>query len=87
MQETFAADDTAPEVRARLAVGWRAMAPARKAALVDAWSADVTALALVGLRRRHPRAGEEEIRFRLGCLLFGDAVAEQLWGPAPSERP
>lgn len=86
MQETIAAQDTAPDVRGRLVAGWRAMAPARKAALVNAWSADVAALALVGLRRRHPQAGDAEIRFRLGSLLLGEAVAEQLWGPSRSGR-
>lgn len=52
------------------------MAPAQKAALVDAWSADVAAL--VGVRRRHPHADVEEIRFQLGRLLLGDAVAQKV---------
>lgn len=78
MQNPSAAEDTTADVRSRLIRGWRAMTPARKAALVDAWSRDVTALAIVGLRRRHPGAADEEIRFRLACLLLGDSLAEQV---------
>lgn len=63
------------------------MAPAEKAALVDAWSVDVVGLALVGIRRRHPQAGAEEIRFQLGRLLLGDAVAEQVRETRRTGRP
>lgn len=73
-------EETPPEVRRRLDEGWRAMPPERKAALVDAWSADVRRLALAGVRERHPDASEEELRMRLGVLLYGEELIRAAYG-------
>lgn len=69
MHESLA-QDTPPEVRALLIAGWRAMTPAKKAELVNAWSADLFELAKAGIRMRHPDASAEEIRSLLGELLY-----------------
>ena len=37
-------------------------------------------LALSGLRQRHPRASEEELRRRLASLLLGDNLARRVYG-------
>ena len=71
-------DDTPADVRHRLIEGWRVMSPARKAALVDAWSRDCRALAMAGLRDRHPSATETELLRRLGVLLYGETVMREL---------
>lgn len=69
MHESLA-QDTPQEVRALLIAGWRAMSPAKKAELVNAWSADLFELAKAGIRMRHPDASAEEIRAHLGQLLY-----------------
>jgi hypothetical protein len=43
----------------------------------------VRALALNGLRQRHPEAGEAELRRRLAGLLYGEELAEKAYGPLP----
>lgn len=73
-------DDTPPDIRRRLVDGWRAMSPLKKAALVDAWSSDCRALAVAGLRERHPLAAHDELQLRLGSLLLGAATARQALG-------
>lgn len=78
-------DETPPEVRRRLAEGWRAMPTVRKATLIDAWSRDLRALAVAGLRERHPEEGEDELRRRLGVLLLGDEVARAALGSGPTK--
>lgn len=78
-------DETPPEVRRRLAEGWRAMPAVRKAELVDAWSRDLRALTVAGLRERHPEEGDDELRRRLGVLLLGEELARAVLGDAPAE--
>lgn len=60
------------------------MPPARKAALIDAWSRDLRVLALAGLRQRHPEDGEDELRWRLGALLLGERAARAALGDPPT---
>lgn len=79
-------DETPPEVRRRLAEGWRAMPADRKAALIDAWSRDLRALAVAGLRERHPQAGGDELRRRLGVLLLGEQAVRAAFGGVPARR-
>lgn len=73
-------EETRPEVRQRLVEGWRAMPSEQKAALVQAWSADVRAVALAGVRERHPDATEGELRMRLGVLLYGEELIREAYG-------
>ncbi len=69
--------DTTDEASAVLLEGWRLMGPARRAALVDAWSRDVRVLAEVGIQRRMPAATPSDVRIELGRLLYGEAVVNR----------
>jgi hypothetical protein len=71
--------DTAPEIdRRRLAAAWSAPAW-RKLWMAAEMSQAVRDLTLAGLRRRHPDADKQEIRFRFASLLFGSQVAHHLF--------
>ena len=70
--------DTAPDIdQRRLAAAWN-MPPWRKIRMAAEISQVARDLALAGLRRRHPDADEQEIRFRFASLLFGSQVAHAL---------
>jgi hypothetical protein len=70
--------DTAPEIdRRRLAAAWSTPAW-RKLQMAAEMSQAAQDLTLAGLRRRHPDADEQEIRFRFASLLFGSQVAQCL---------
>jgi hypothetical protein len=45
----------------------------------------VRALALAGLRDRHPNASEDELRVRLAVRLYGRAVATKLFRDVPDD--
>jgi len=54
-------------------------APAwRKLAMVDQLNQTVRTLALSGLRRRHPRACPEELKWLLAELTLGHDLAQQV---------
>lgn len=76
--------DTAPAVAAeyRRRIGRLSAAERleRAARLTDG----VRKLAIAGLRHRHPRATDAELRWRLAALLYGRTTAERLFGPLPS---
>jgi hypothetical protein len=42
-------------------------------------------LALLGIRRRHPTAAENETRARLAVRLYGRSLAERFFGPVPDD--
>ncbi len=73
--------DTSPEAEAVLVALLRQAAPWRKWEMVGEMNAAVRLLALEGLRRRFPQAGEAELRRRLADLLLGPALAEKAYGP------
>ena len=77
---TLFSSDTAPEARAALIAGLRQATPARKLEMMAQLNATVRALALAGLRRRHPQAGEDELQRRLADLLLGPELAERAYG-------
>jgi len=54
--------------------------PWRKAYLLGQMNATVKALALSGLRQRHPQASQAELRRRLADLILGDALAAHVYG-------
>lgn len=73
--------DTSPEAEAVL-MGLLREAPSwRKFAMVSQLNQTVRTLAISGLRRRYPEAGEPEIRRRLADILLGPELAEQVYGP------
>jgi hypothetical protein len=79
------AGDTHPEAMARYAERLRALGPAERLAIAAGLTQGVRALAEAGLRRRHPRAGADELRWRLAALLYGRAAADRLHGPLRSD--
>jgi hypothetical protein len=42
-------------------------------------------LAIAGIRARHPRASEQEIRTRLAVRLYGRSVGDRLFGNVPED--
>jgi hypothetical protein len=78
--------DTSPETdRWRLAAAW-SMPAWRKLRMAAEMSEATRQLTLAGLRRRHPDADEQEIRFQFALLLFGSDMAHRLCGRPPSEE-
>ena len=67
--------DTSPEAEAVLVRLWRETPGWRKWELMEDMNRTARALALAGLRRRHPDAGPEELRRRLADLLLGPELA------------
>jgi len=67
---------------------WRQAPPARKAQMIEALCEDVRALALAGVRRRHPEASPREQRLRLGALTIERElmIAAFGWDPAREGR-
>ena len=75
--------DTDPHVAAAYHRLIGAAAPAERLEQAARLSRGVRALAWAGLRRRHPRAGEEELRWRFVALCYGRDLAERTFGPCP----
>ena len=63
--------DTSPEIERSQIQAWRRMSALDKARLVDVLSRQVQALALAGIRRRHPLASERECFLRLAASKLG----------------
>lgn len=78
--------DTDPHAEAvlmellRQAPGWR------KLKMVGELNEAMRTMALAGLRQRHPRAGEAELRRRLADLLLGPDLALRAYGPLEASR-
>lgn len=72
--------DTSVEARRVQVEIWRSMSPTEKAAVVDRLSAEVRALALAGIRQRHPEATYSEQQRYLAVLLHGPEVVEEAFG-------
>lgn len=78
--------DTSPEVERIQIERLRHMPPWRKLALMAQMSQTVRALALAGLRRRHPDDTPALRRRRLADLLLGPELAARAYGPWPEEE-
>ena len=73
--------DTHPRMEA-LQIQLLREAPAwRKMEMLAALNASAKMLALSGLRMRHPRASDRELRRLLADLLLGDELARRVYGP------
>ncbi len=70
-----AMDDTHPEVRRTQIERWRRMTPAEKLMQAGDLRETVLQLARVGVRARHPEAGERECFLRLMLLTLGPELA------------
>lgn len=79
--------DTTPEaaeVQRRLL---RGMTPSRKARLVDELCESTRALALAGIRIRHPDYDDEHAKWALWRTLYGDELFQKAWPHAPLLAP
>lgn len=56
------------------------MTIAERIALVDRMHADVTALALAGIREAHPSLAEREVLRELARRRFGARLADEAYG-------
>ena len=80
-----AVHDTSPAADARYHALLRALPPERRLDAAMKLSRAVRALALAGIRERHPEAGEDELRTRLTVRLYGRAAAQRLFGAVPED--
>jgi len=80
------ANDTSPQVAAMLMAANRALTSQEKVRQVLECNEVSEAMALAGLRARHPGASERELRLRLAALRLGRPlmIAAFGWDPARS---
>jgi hypothetical protein len=71
--------DTSPEIERRQIEGWRRMSSDQKAATVTALTSTAIALAVAGIRHRHPDEGPDAHRIRLAVVLHGRERARQIF--------
>jgi hypothetical protein len=77
--------DTDPEAERVQIEILRRMPAWRKVQLVSDAIATSRALALAGLRQRHPQASPEELRRRFLGLWLGEEIAARIYGPLAEE--
>ena len=65
----------------------RRMSLTQKAALLDEVCETARALAVAGIRRRHPEYGDREARWALWRMLYGDELFRRAWPDAPLTAP
>ena len=70
--------DTSPEQMRRYIDGLRRRTPAERAQQMGDLCEGVRALALVGLRRRHPQATPAELDLLLAKRIYGAQVVERV---------
>jgi hypothetical protein len=76
--------DTSPETE-RLLIGLlRQAPPARKFAMIVSANLAGRALAMAGLRARHPEASPAQLRRRLAEVWLGPELAAKAYGPVPA---
>jgi hypothetical protein len=63
----------------------RAASPEQRLRATVGLSKTVRALAMAGLRDRHPSADEDELRVRLTVRLYGRGVAAKIFGVVPAD--
>lgn len=70
--------DTTPEVEAIQFAFYRTAPTWKKLEMMTDLNRSMQTLAMSGLRRRHPNATAEELRYRLAELLYGAEIAEKM---------
>jgi len=75
------AEDTAPEAERVLIDLLRRASPARKCQMIVSANRAGRALAMAGLRARHPHESPEQLRRRLADLWLGPELAAAAYGP------
>lgn len=86
MQLVRPRDTTPAAYEAQLRV-YRRMSGAEKVALAAQLSEDVRAVAMAGIRARHPEYSDREIWYALQRLLLGDDLFGRAWPHAPRLAP
>ena len=77
--------DTSPEVERVLIRLLRRAPEWRRLQLTDRMSATVRGLCLAGVRTRHPKASEAEVRRRFADIHLGPDLAAKVFGPPPPD--
>lgn len=75
------AEDTHPDAERVLIELLRRASPARKMAMVLSANRTARALAMTGLRERHPGESETRLQRRLADLWLGPELAAKAYGP------
>ncbi len=83
MSGSVSPSDTAPEALAKQFELYRRMTPAEKARQFRGLTLAANQLALVGLRQRHPAAGEDELLLRLAVLRLGEELVARAYDWRP----
>ena len=79
---TTPADDTHPRMQAMRIQLIRRMPAWTKLAMVDDLNETVRALALCGIRQRHPQATPSQVQRMLAELALGAELAREVYGHA-----
>jgi hypothetical protein len=82
---TTLSPDTDPKIERLYIERLRQMPPWRKMQLVSDMNETVRALALAGLRQRHPDDTPAQRRRRLADLILGPELAARVYGPLPED--
>lgn len=77
--------DTSEAVDRLVFERYRQMQPREKVRMVMELNRTVEAMALAGLRMRHPDASERELRLRLAARRYGRELVIQAFGWDPGE--
>lgn len=72
--------DTHPKIEALQIKMWRQASPTRKMNMVAQLNKSARLLALTGLRSQYPQISESELRFKLAVLLYGEELANKVYG-------
>ncbi len=75
--------DMSPEVDRRLFEYYARLRPWEKMRIIDDMNRTADGLAIVGIRRRHPNADENEVRLRLAALKYGGEITRKFLGWDP----
>ena len=78
--------DTSPDAERMQLELLRQMPPWRKMELVVQMTQLCYALALTGLRHRHPEASDDELHRLLADQSLGAELAARVYGPLPEEE-
>ena len=79
--------DTSPDAHEAQLRCYRRMSGAEKVALAVQLSEDIRAVALAGIRTRHPEYSDREAWYALQRLLLGDDLFGRAWPQAPRLDP
>ena len=79
--------DTTPEAAEVQRQILRGMSMSRKAELVSSMCDGARAVALAGIRMRHPAYDEHQAHWALWRMLYGDELFHRAWPSAPLLAP